>query len=62
MKLKTIVIMAITFLMTAPPTVAKDAVDADALNHSVSELHTSVGHWAVTTQFLNDDGSTAKEV
>ena len=62
MKLRIIVVMAVALFITVTPTVAQEAVDAEALKHSVSELRQSVGRWAVTTQFLNADGTTAKEV
>lgn len=33
-----------------------------ALRHSVDQLRTSVGRWAVVTEFLNEDRSVAKSV
>ncbi len=36
--------------------------DAAALKHSVEQLRSAIGRWAVTTEFLNADGSVAKSV
>lgn len=37
-------------------------VDSAALMHSVEQLRNSIGRWAVTTEFLNPDGSVARAV
>lgn len=41
------------------PVVAVDADDG-ALDHSVQQLRNAIGAWAVTTEFLNEDGSVAQ--
>lgn len=33
-----------------------------SLQHSIEQLRTTVGHWNVTTDLLNPDGSVAKSV
>jgi len=44
------------------PMQAQTSVDSAALMHSVEQLRSSIGRWAVTTEFLNPDGSVARAV
>lgn len=42
--------------------VAQTGNQGDALQNSVEQLRDSIGRWDVTTEFLNEDGTTAKTV
>lgn len=41
---------------------AQTPADPTAMERSVDQLRTSVGRWAVTTEFLKEDGSVARSV
>lgn len=41
---------------------AQESPDADALQHSIEQLRSSIGRWQVTTEYLNPDGSVARSV
>lgn len=41
---------------------AQEATQAEALQHSIDQLRTSIGKWNVVTEFLNEDGSVANSV
>lgn len=45
-----------------PAAVNKSAVQPDKLSNAIEQLRHTHGHWAVTTEFLNEDGSVAKAV
>lgn len=44
----------------AASSASAQAPSDSALRHSVEQLRTSVGHWDVLTDFLNEDGSVAR--
>ena len=41
---------------------AEPGAEASALERSRDQLRAAVGHWSVVTEFLNEDGSTARSV
>lgn len=53
--------LGLALLLCASALRAEDRAD-DALRHSTEQLRSSIGSWAVTTEFLNEDGSIAKSV
>jgi len=60
-------ILVIAALIALPASVHAQAAPADAraaqaLAHSVEQLRSSIGRWAVVTEFLNEDGSVARAV
>lgn len=50
----------LALLAPAQPVAAQAASDSTPLQRSVAQLRGAVGHWAVTTEFLNEDGSVAR--
>ena len=53
-------IVLLALLAPAQPLVAQAASDSTPLQRSVAQLRGAVGRWAVTTEFLNEDGSVAR--
>ena len=49
-------------LLLSQPVIAGDPTPEAALQHSVEQLRSSIGHWGVVTEFLNEDGSVARSV
>ena len=49
-------------LVLCQPAFAAEATTETPLQRSIEQLSSSVGHWDVVTEFLNEDGSTAKTV
>lgn len=54
--------LAAALLVLSPAASNASTADSTALAHSVDQLRASVGRWSVVTDFLNEDGSTAKSV
>lgn len=53
----------ILFFVSLSPLLRAEAPAVDgALQHSVAEIRNAIGHWQVTTDFLNDDGSVSRTV
>ena len=55
-------LQTVILLGLSQPVLAQNPTDDTALPRSLAQLRTSVGRWAVVTEFLNEDGSTAKSV
>jgi hypothetical protein len=51
--------LLLSMLLASSATPAQQSPDP-ALQRSIDELRNSVGRWHVVTEFLNDDGSTAR--
>jgi len=52
--------LVIVLVVLSPVLSAQSPTGEKALEHSVEQLRTSVGRWAVVTEFLNEDGSVAQ--
>lgn len=56
-----LVLLSLLALLAPAPTVAAQAgPDSTPLQRSVAQLRGAIGRWAVTTEFLNEDGSVAR--
>ena len=49
-------------LTLCQPALASEAATETPLQHSVSQLRSTIGEWEVTTEFLQEDGFVAKSV
>jgi len=57
-----LVAAAMLTLAISPGLARAQGDDDEAMEHSVEQLRSTVGHWDVVTEFLNDDGSVARSV
>ncbi len=55
-------LLMILLVVFSLPVLAGPLTDDEALELSLEQLRTSVGKWSVVTEFLNEDGSVAREV
>jgi hypothetical protein len=55
-------LLAIGLLGVPAAAAAQAGASAEALQTSVDELRNAIGRWAVTTDFLNNDGTVARSV
>ena len=55
-------LLLVAALLFAPAASAQTPADSTPMERAVAQLRTAVGRWAVTTEFLNEDGSVARSV
>lgn len=56
------ILAAALILVASPGYVLAHGEHDEAMEASVEQLRSTVGHWDVVTEFLNDDGSVARSV